>query len=198
MKERHKSSSQLTLLKSTREYFAEVIHEALEKRRLSSPPKVTEYLVDLLDTRVLSDNVNEKQTLAETLLRAIQADRAVRHEMLKNLGDTSLYISGVFGDSLRRKVIDIDYYASIGGVAYQYLASEMTEKSKVEVFKEFSERFMDYVDVLAFVGQMSGLQSNTDLLRLYERYIATGSLLAKEQLVEKGLLTDIDKKKVAQ
>jgi hypothetical protein len=188
----------LTVLESSKTYFSEIITEAFERRKFKTSPIIATYLVDLLDMYIISENSKMNVTFAEQLLRAANADRACRVEILRRLGDTSLYVSGVFGDSLRHKIVDVDYYAEIGGLAYGHLATEMKDESLGIVFREFSERFLDYVDVLTIVGQSTGLQSNQDLLRLYERYIATGSPLAKGQLEEKGLLTNVDKKKVAQ
>ena len=86
----------------------------------------------------------------------------------------------------------------LGGMAYRSLAEEVSDRAKAEIFNEFCDRFLEYVDVLTYVSQSTEVQSNQNLLRIYERYIVTGSELAKEQLVEKGLLTTLDPKKVAQ
>src|SRR5690606_3780790 len=122
-------------------YFNEVVGAAVGKLRLETTPQVKTYLVDLLNNFVTSANVQLNSTLAEALLRAQQAERAVRIEQLKKLGDTSLYISGFFGDSLRRKVVDIDYYADIGGVAYGSLAVEVSEDMTAKVYRDISARF---------------------------------------------------------
>ena len=45
--------------------------------------------------------------------------RPAQRASLKQIGDVSLFVSGFFSDSLRRKLVDVDYYVSIGGVAYQ-------------------------------------------------------------------------------
>ena len=39
------------------------------------------------------------------------------------------------------------------------------------------------------MSQQTLVQSNEDLLRLYSRYVSTGSRLAEEQLREKGVLS---------
>lgn len=179
-------------------YFAEVVSDALTKRKMQTPPLVLDYLVQLLEVNMVTANSTVQGTFAEMLLRAAQAEKAVRVEMLRKLGDTSLYISGFFGDSLKRKIVDIDYYADIGGVAYGSLARETDDSAQATVFSEFSNRFLDYVDVLTYISQGALVQSNRDLLRIYERYVMTGSPLAKDQLVESGLLNPVDPKKVAQ
>jgi hypothetical protein len=183
---------------SSREFFTELVDQALTKRKVRVIPLVGAYLVDLLEVYMLTSNVGIQGTFAETLLRAQGAERKLRHELLKKLGDTSLYISGFFGDSLKRKVVDIDYYATMGGLAYSSLSKEVGDSDRASVYSHFGERFLDFVDVLTYISQNSGIQSNQDLLRLYDRYVLTGSKLAKEQLVENGLLNPVDPKKVAQ
>jgi len=188
----------IELMVSTRDFFSGLVEEAVNRRKLPASPLVNAYLVDLLEVYMLTPNVEIQGTFAEMLMRAQQAERQLRFEILKKLGDTSLYISGFFGDWLKRKVVDIDYYATMGGLNYASLSRSVSDDGQAKVFNQFSEKFLDYVDVLTFISQTSGVQSNQDLLRLYERYVMTGSQLAKDQLLEKGLLNPIDRKKVAQ
>ncbi len=187
-----------SFLVDSKSYFAEEVDKAMKKLKFEASPMATDYLVEILQFHMMTSNINIQGTFAEMLLRAAQAEKNVRMELLKKLGDTSLYISGFFGDSLKRKIIDIDYYANIGGMAYGSLASDAEESMQSEVFKIFSNRFLDFVDVLTYVSQSSAIQSNQDVLRIYEKYILTGSPLAKEQLIEMGLLNTNDLKKVAQ
>jgi hypothetical protein len=192
------NSKVIELSVSSKGYFAKLVEEALGKRQLDPGPFVSDYLVQLLETNMLTQNMMVHSTFAEMLLRAQNAEKQLRQELLRKLGDTSLYISGFFGDSLRRKIVDIDYYANIGGIAYGSLSREVPDKNQALVFNQFADRFLDYVDVLTYVSQTSSMQSNQDLLRVYERYVITGSPLAKDQLIERGLLAPVDRKKVAQ
>ncbi len=183
------SNSSKTLILDLRSFFNEMVDEALLQRKLRTIPMVSTYLVELLEFYTISENLEIKQTLAEMFLTAIQEEStSIKTEKLKRLGDMSLYISGFFGDSLKRKVVDIDYYADIGGRAYDLLAREVREDIYSMVYGEISNRFLDFVDVLTVISQKSFVQSNEDLLRLYDRYVTTGSELAREQLLEKGLL----------
>lgn len=193
-----KSGVDIGLVTSPRVYFSEIVAEALEKRNVQTPPMASNYLVHLLESYVTTDSLHFKGTLAELFLKSFHAEKSLQMDLWKKLGDTSLYISGFFGDSLRRKVIDIDYYVDIGGMAYANLASQVSDDLQSQVFREFSSRFVEFVDVLTYISQNTMIQTNQDLLRLYERYIATGSELAKDQLVEKGILTAVDKRKASQ
>jgi hypothetical protein len=186
------------LVTNPRDYFNEIIRDALEKCKVQSPPLVSNYLVELLETNLTAEKLKIDGTMAEFFMKSIQAEKKTRIDQLKKLGDTSLYISGFFGDSLRRKIVDIDYYANIGGMAYSNLAVQVEDNIQAKVFREFSLKFLEYVDVLTYVSQATMIQTNQDILRLYERYIATGSELAKTQLAEKGILATVDKKKASQ
>ncbi len=181
---------------SPADYFREVVENAIGQRGMKTLPLSQQYLVNLLNSYVHADRLFEEEesgkrktgTLAELYLKANQAPPAIRIEMLKKLGDMSLYISGFFGDSLSRKVVDIDYYVEMGGTAYGSLASDCSDDLFSKVYEDFASRFLDYVDVLTVISQKSRIQTNHDLLRLYDRYLATGSKLAEDELKEKGML----------
>lgn len=185
------------VIESPREFFVDRVEQALERLKFQPLPQSRHYLVNLLQHFMFSSNLfptdeesgrARRQTLAEMYLLAQNSPTPVRLDLLKRLGDSSLYISGFFGDSLTRKIVDIDYYVDMGGVAYGALSSSAADESLSQVYGEFSTRFGEFVDVLTYISQESMIQSNEDLLKLYNRYMATGSRLAEEQLLEKGLL----------
>jgi len=184
------------LLESPREFFVAQVEEAVKRVKFEPSSLSRQYLVDLLEHYVFSHNLYPHETLAEMYLRAQNSPPPLRRDLLKKLGDRSLYISGFFGDSLNRKIVDIEYYVDMGGVAYHSLSSSAPDEKMSKMFGEFAARFPEFVDVLTFISQESMIQTNGDLLKLYDRYIATGSRLAGEQLVEKGLpIADLQKSK---
>jgi hypothetical protein len=184
---------------SSRQFFLEAVEEGLEKRHLKTYPAVSIYLVNLLehylDARNLFESEVDEQgrrradTLAEMYLQANNSESSARRELLKKLADKSLYISGFFGDSLSRKLVDIDYYAELGGSAYGCLSACVKEDTTAMVYKVFSSRFLEFVDVLTYISQKSNIHSDQSLLRLYDRYLKTGSEVAKEKLIEMGVVT---------
>ena len=189
------------ILVSASDFFSEMVELAFEERKMESKPLTRKYLTDLLQFYLVSDNLFEEpnedgrsETMAEKLLKAINSGQSEKQELLKKLGDTTLYVSGFFGDSFKRKIIDIDYYVEIGGCAYGSLAGSESGNIYSSIFGDLSTRFMDYVDILTLISEKSFIQNNDDLLRLYDRYILTGSELAEEQLQETGMLhADIKK-----
>jgi hypothetical protein len=88
---------------------------------------------------------------------------------------------------LRRKLVDVDYYVTLGGYAYGSLGRSDRDRW-ASVFAELSDKFVNFVDVLSEVSERSGLTSNTDLLRLYEKWLRTGSRRNGTLLVQLGIV----------
>jgi len=183
-------------------YFTEVVQDAVRECELETIPLAENYLVSLLKSYLNVENLfsfcekkgkRQQVTLAELYLRAAVSEKRVKVELLRKLGDTSLYVSGFFGDSLRRKIVDIDYYVDMGGAAYERLAYESKEDVISRVYSELSGKFKSFVNVLSYISQKTLIQSSADVLRLYDRYLETGSSTAKAQLIERGLLSLADK-----
>lgn len=203
MKSSGKSSDRACpdMLTTPSEFFRDGVNNALAYCGLRASPQVSVYLVHLLEHFLVTDNLyvtDEKgrrgrETLAEMYLRATALlEGQQRIDLLRKTGDISLYISGFFGDSLQRKLVDLDYYAGMGEVAYRTLLGMARDDDPLqEVYGEFAERFTRYVDVLTYLSQRSFIQSNQSLLRIYERYLRTGSDLARDQLIEAGLLAAV-------
>jgi hypothetical protein len=127
--------------------------------------------------------------LALILLRAIDEGRRRRREGLRRLGDTSLFVAGFFGDSLSRSAVDAGYYVGMGERAYQALSESpgLAAGGTAETYGEMAERFGVFVDVLAEIAEMQELRSNRGLIRLYERFLHTGSERVAEQLRARGV-----------
>ncbi len=194
-----KNTNSLDLLTSSEDFFSDIVKKALSTRRIQTYPSVEAYLVSLLshymDVRNLfdtekTDELGRKkpQTLAEMYLVANSLSASERFETLKGLADKSLYISGFFGDSLQDKLVDIDYYIAIGGSAYRILADISREDTSARVYHVFSNQFSDFVETLTYISHSSFIKSNESILRLYDRYLRTGSEIAREKLLEMGVL----------
>jgi hypothetical protein len=83
----------------------------------------------------------------------------------------------------------------MGGSAYQSLSHVVKDDEYRQLYWELSTKFLGFVDVLTYISTKSLLNDNQNLLRLYERYVKTGSGLARDQLLEKGIITPIAMKK---
>lgn len=177
------------------EFFRELVVGALAHRKLRIQESTEFYLVRLLE-RFLerealyaqgSGGTAQIEPLALLLLRALEEGLQRRREGLRRLGDTSLFVAGFFGDSLSRSPVDAGYYVAMGERAYQALAASPGPAGAAETFGEMAARFQVFVDVLAEIAEMQDLRSNRGLVRLYERFLHTGSQRVAEQLRARGV-----------
>ena len=190
-------SAQILVGKSAQEYFRELVSDALIQRRIKVLEATEFYLVDLLARYLEKERlfaVDERtgechaEPLAFILKRALEGDREERRRHLKRLGDTSLFVSGFFGDSIARSLVDVDYYIAMGARAYDALSGDARGFSGgQQLFGELAERFAQFVDLFAEIAELSDLGSNRGLVRLYERFLLTGSERVAQRLRERGV-----------
>ena len=83
--------------------------------------------------------------------------------------------------------MDVDYYVSIGGCAYNALSRNEADTFS-PVFAELAEKFVGFVDVLSEVSERTCCSSNVDVLRLYQKWLKTGSRRSGQLLVERGVV----------
>jgi hypothetical protein len=172
------------------EYFREMVEKALEHQHVSSGELTTYYLVNLLAGFALrrrSVPDDDGRPLGVQLLEALEQGGAAKTAQLKDVGDRTLFISGFFADSLKRQLADVDYYVALGVHAYVAL-SYQSDSTVAPVFAELGRKFVSFVDVLGEVSEQSALTSNHDLLRLYEKWLRTGSRRDGQLLVERGIV----------
>ena len=172
------------------EYFKELVDVALSHQRLNTQELTAYYVVQLLASflqRPLTDDTRDDTPLALRLAQALESGGARQRVTLKEIGDVALFVSGFFSDSLNRKLVDVDYYVSIGGRAYNALSRVETDTFS-PVFAELGEKFVGFVDVLSEVSERTSCTSNSDLLRLYEKWLKTGSRRSGQLLVERGVV----------
>jgi hypothetical protein len=169
------------------EYFKELVESAMTHQGMSAREMTSFYLVNLLAGYIHLNPEDAEEPLGIRLAKALQSGGQTQRDGLRRVGDMSLFISGYFGDSLNRTLIDVDYYISVGERAYGSLARQ-GDDTFADVFDELSEKFAGFVDVLCEVSERTSLTSNTDLLRLYERWLKTRSRHRGELLVRQGIL----------
>jgi len=180
---------------SAREWFREAVCDVLAHRSMRNREVTEFYLVNLLASfldrgRLFVPDVDgwpRAQPLALILLEAQGADRERRARELRRLGDTALYLSGFFGDSLARSAAGVDYYIAMGERAYGALTVQRKPAEEDGPFAELAHRFPDFVNVLAEIAEPADLRSNRGLVRLYSRFLATGSERVAQVLRKRGV-----------
>jgi len=172
------------------EYFKELIESALARQHVHAGEFTSYYLVNLLCQFVRPDArgpfADDADPLAIRLTRALQTAGPEQRARLRSLGDFSLFTAGFFSDSLSRRHVDVDYYVSMG--AYAYGSLSRAEDAFREVFGELSRKFVGFSDVLADISERTALTSNNDVLRIYEKWLRTGSARDGQRLIERGIV----------
>src|SRR5438046_3665447 len=146
----------------------------MENQRAQVQPFTELYVVNLLHEYLLSealyvqseDGSMQQKPLAFLLKEALEEAGPARMHMLRRLGDTSLFVSGFFPDSLARRsnLVDVDYYIAMGGRAYDAVARHALES---KLWEELSDKFRLLVDLLNEVIERTLASNDAGLLPLY-------------------------------
>jgi len=182
---------------SVHDFFRQILSLALENQRRSVEQATELYLANLLGGFVQTESLlfrDENGTLQQRPLALLLKDAmdaeetAARARLLRRLGDTSLFVSGMFGECLSRSVVDVDYYIEMGGRAYDALG-DVAARRGVErsLWDELSEKFSQLVEVLNEVAERTLFNSDMGLVRLYEKWMKTGSARVGVMLREQGV-----------
>jgi hypothetical protein len=177
------------------QFFREQLVKAMEHQKVSTSAFTEYYLVNLMAAFMRGEALPGREPgydetpLVLLYVRALEASRWERARLLRAMGDTALFVSGFFADSLAGKEGDLRYYATVGGHAYARLSRDHEQAAPIGpgVFSELAGRFRLFADILAEVSEESRLTQPASVLRLYERWVQTGSQRAATLLAARGI-----------
>jgi hypothetical protein len=190
---------QLITETSLQEYFQNSVAGALENQNVEAGADTVHYVVNLLTSFSRAERLFERtrdgvmiRPLALLYAEAVERKTSdERNRALRRLGDVALFISGVFSQSLNRRVVDIDFYVAMGGTAYSHLSETLRLSSRSRalssIFDELASKFVEFVDVLGEVSEAANCTNDTDVLRQYEIWLRTGSRRAAGRLRAVGI-----------
>jgi len=175
-----------------RAVFAELLAGALEHAVPPPTPVAIAYLIDLLEERVRLPECPEPAIDGAALLASAGEPDAARLVRLRRLGDAALFVAGFFGESLARAPFGPVPTGEAGRLAYGALATALTrlaaERTWSRLYEELADRFRDFADLLAEVGERTRSGSPPRLSCLYARYLATESPRDRRLLLGLGAL----------
>ena len=186
--------------RSVGHFFHDALNSALSNQHVEATPDAVHYVVRVLTEFSRTDRLYDKsdhgdgvKPLALIYADAVHSsDPTERGHALRRLGDMALFISGFFASSLDRKLVDVEYYMAMGGSAYAQLSSSpvqgISRTGLATVFSELSQKFSEFVDALAEVGQDANFSNDSDLLRCYENWLRTGNQRSAQQLRRAGIV----------
>ena len=191
---------------SVSEFFLEVVEDAIKARKVEATDGATSYLVSLLtdyakpDTRAEEPLDRPLSFLLDAALHTTEA--GPRFDRLRALGDGVLYACGFFGEHFEARGVDSAYVMGIGTTAYGAASSMLrvpstkpagggNEAGAPDIYGELSSKFRDFVQVLTEVADATSAQSassSKQVLKLYERWLKTGSDRLAQALGAHGLV----------
>jgi hypothetical protein len=185
---------------SVSHFFGEAVEEAIRVRGVDVTDCATRYVVGLLadyahpDRRAGEALERPLTLLFDEALRATQP--AERFERLRTLGDGVLYGCGFFGDHFTARGVDPKYLRGLGTRAYEAVSSMLMrggteEWSGPDLFAELAGKFDGFVEVLADVADTTiamGTETSRGLLKIYERWLRTGSERLAGALTAQGVV----------
>jgi len=180
------------------EFFRDQLQDATDRRHLKLGPHTQCYLVNLLAGYARTEALFEHDgkslrtpMLAALLTRALSsATSAERERTLKRLADVALFWAGFYAHGFARRLVDVDYYVTMGGNAYESLADNAGTPGLTPirpVFAELGAKFVAVVDALNELADQARPAHPDDLMRYYEIWQKTGSRRAHDKLVGFGI-----------
>lgn len=193
-----RSDSRVRPVASLQEFFKDSVGSAMHKQGLDADDHTAYYVVNLLTlfarSEALFDGADGPvlRPLASILAEAVEATSVEqRNFALQRIGDISLFVAGFFGEGLSQKLVDLDYYVRMGGSAYGSLSENVRGSLRgrvfASVFAELATKFQEFVDVLSEVRDAARGSDETDVLRLYDVWLRTGSRRAAALLRRLGV-----------
>jgi hypothetical protein len=183
------------------QFFQEVISDAIRVRHVEATDAAASYLVALLAGYAHPDEATGStfnRPLTFLLHDAMEASGAERFRRLRSLGDHALYALGFFGGHIEQKGIDRGYVSSVGSSAYSHAAAMLRLKAQRErtrgapdVLSELAAKFDRFAEVLSDVAEGTLACSARDersVVKLYERWLKTGSSRLAEELGSRGIV----------
>ena len=170
------------------DFFHEHVEKAVRHQRAPVSESTVYYLSNLLAEQGKREEGDDDATLVELRQRAVSAPPAEAVSGWRRLGDRSLILAGYFREQLRRRRITPDYVARMGESAYRTLEAMLVVRGGTEIFGELAGRFERCVEVVAEVREETRECSDTDIVRLYEEWLSTGSPKVAEQLRRLGVV----------
>lgn len=172
------------------EFFRELLRESMRAQDVASTEETEFYLVRMLEGLARTERTWLEKPFALDYMESFHAPHDQRVTKLRRVADTTLLMSGLFVESLQRTVVGADYYVRLGRSAYGQLARLTARHGRAVTnsFGELSERYTDFMRVLAEISIERLFPDDQRLLRTYSRWLRSPGARDAEWLVRRGML----------
>ena len=177
------------------QFFLEIVEAVRQRRAYVTTNPAATYIASLLADHAYNAPVaaDENQPLSLQLANALALVGMERFERLRRVGDQVLYTTGFFSEHLESRGIAKTYVEELGARAYatagRMLILDRQEQNSL--FVELSERFHMFVDWVHEVAELllvSAARTESALVQLYERWLASGSEALAAALAQRGFV----------
>ena len=196
-------SADLDLSADVSAFFSGLVGEALAERHVETTGATRAYVSGLLADyakpgALTRDALERPVTLL--LAEAMESVGRERFDRLRALGDGTLYVCGFFAEHLENRGVALRYVTSVGAQAYSSAASMLRQRGQTgvagssapDVFGELAAHFEEFVGLIECIADrlvaQSGGSTPGGIIRLYERWLRTGSNEIASTLGAKGLV----------
>lgn len=192
------SEPSIALSPSMTSFFEGVVTEVVESRGVDASPGAIRYVVGLLCDFAHPDAETEgtlSQPVTFLYRDALSATGAERFRKLRALGDGVLYGAGFFGGHIEQRGVDRSYVVGVGATAYDHAATMLRRNGGgalggPDVLGELARKFERFVELVAAVAESTLAAAARDargVLKLYERFLHTGSSQLAGELANRGI-----------
>lgn len=159
----------LILEKSLQGYFFQQLQEINKNSSAPLPKETIHYSSEVLGQFGDSENFFEsaegkiqEKILGIKLMEVGSHSEAQAKRVLKDVGDTALFICGYFAESFKRKIVDVKYYENIGKIAYNRLDGLIPSAYERDSFYKHLSLNFENLTVMIKIVSIKG-KENQDL-----------------------------------
>ena len=177
------------------QFFLEIMESVRQRRAYVTTGAAATYIAGLLADHAYHERetADDNQPLTVQLANALTLVGMERFERLRRVGDHVLYTTGFFGEHLESRGIAQDYVEELGARAYATAGRMLVldRREQNTLFVELSERFhmfVNWVHEVAELLRVNAARTESALIALYERWLASGSDALAAALALHGLV----------
>ena len=183
------SSKKIILQTNLQGFFFEGLNALNKKSLCPVPESAIFYSSDVLDKFALSQDFFEvtegkvrEKVLGMKLLEATQLTREEQKRVYKDVADMALMVCGYFAESRQKKIVDAQYYAQIGKMAYTQLNSISPSFLDIPSFYHmFATCFESMTTLMSILASQSKTGNEANLI--FNKVLNDELVTDKEMLV---------------
>ena len=188
----------IILSTNLKSFFFEGLSELNKKSLCPIPEPIIYYSSNVLDKFALSDEFFEtsegkvrEKVLGIKLLEATQLPREEQKKIFREVGEMSLMVCGYFSESVNKKILDTQYYAQLGKIAYSHLNNVTPKFLDIPHFYGIVATCFESLTTLMtlLASKEKGLEKNPVYLKLMK-----DENLSQKELLASGIVPSITTK----